>query len=129
SSTIKIELTVTGSPTITWLWGDGTSTLGGAQVTHNFSSNTTSYVVIDLSFFYLKQYPSNRSNLTNLTYAAMVGCTNASTNTIDAWFNDLAAAQTNISQITGNFYRCSDSPATFYCPAKTSSASTNSQSI
>jgi hypothetical protein len=163
SSTIKMELTVTGSPTITWLWGDGTSTLGGSQATHNFSSNTTSYVVVNppsslLAFGVqcqltydtllssvkgLTNYPNLRglylyltglgdvslAGCTNLTYAAMVGCTNAATNTVDAWFNDLALAQTNIAHITGNFTKCSDSVATFYCPAKTSFASINSQSI
>ena len=163
SSTIKMEVTVTGSPTITWLWGDGSATVGGSQATHTFSSNTTSYVVINpptslLAFGVqcqttydtllssvngLTNYPNLRglylyltalgdvslAGCTNLTYAAMAGCTNASTNTIDAWFNDLALAQTNIAHITGNFSKCGDPTASFFCPAKTSYASTNSQSV
>lgn len=166
SSTIQIEVNVSGSPTITWLWGDGTSTVGGtqvSQVSHTFSSNTTSYVVVNppsalLGFgiqcqtnYYstlstvtgLTNYPNLRglylyltalsdvslAGCTNLTYVALVGATNVTTATANAWFNDLATAQSGISTISGNFSKCGDPTASFFCPAgKVDSGSGTSRS-
>jgi hypothetical protein len=51
---------------------------------------------------------------TNLNYAALVG-TYPSTNTVNAWFNDLTNAQATVSTIGSNGAMCSDSPRSFYC--------------
>lgn len=158
-----MQLNITGSPSITWLWGDGSSTIGGFQATHSFSSNTTSYVVVNPSSSVigfgvqcqstydtllssvsgLNNYPNlqgvylyltalgdlSLAGCTNLTYAALVGCTNVTTATANAWFNDLATAQSGISQIGSTFSRCNDPTNSFFCPAgKVDSGSATSRS-
>jgi len=134
ATNVLMRVAVTGSPSIMWLWGDGTANTNGTDAGHGFTNYTTSAVVVNppsaltgfglicnvtnmiSSVTGLTNYPNlqdlylYQSGITNLSLA---GCSNLvsialvatypSTNTLNAWFNDLAAAEPTMPGGTNQF--------------------------
>jgi len=145
-----LELILTDSPTVTWYWGDGTTSSGAApSKTFVNTDRRDNYVTIEPASALTRinrngrelRTVDNLGNFPNLNYLYfyswttgehldLVGCTAmrewhllgaiASTTEVDQWIIDQAAAFSEIAD--------SSISGNFYCPSRTS-ASDSARSI
>jgi len=90
------------------------------NVTLSSVSGLDTYPNLNGIYFYLTALGDiSLARCTNLTYAALVGCTNVTRLEANGWIYDLTNAQYTITQIGSPYSACGDPLNTFFCPAGT----------